>query len=456
MPVLSPLRYPASMSSPVTPDSAAALDVQRGDAQRNIRVLVAAQALGGASPAIIVSLGGLVGQMLASNPALATLPVSIYNLGLALGTIPAALLMQRAGRRTAYLLGAALGLVAGLVSAFGIMSSAFTMFCVGTFIAGFYGSCVQSYRFAAADAALPDDRARAISRVMIGGLAAAIIGPQMVIWTRDAMPAAPFAGSFFGQALLALLALPLLMRLKAPPPVVVKKGDSGRPLSEILRNPRFLVALMAGVVTYGLMSFVMTASPMAMVGCGHSVGEAALGIQWHVLAMFAPSFFTGRLIARFGKGTMTALGLLLIAASGAVALSGLELRVHRRHGHGDRLLSARRTRQGAGAQRFLGVRHGGDCVVFVGPPAERVGLGYGELDDVPDRGRGAGVDGLGTSASSQPAGRGRLTGTGGRPTAVRVHGLCNGHRLPESTGSPSRHVAWPMPAAGGARGRKRP
>lgn len=313
------------MSSPVTPASAAALDAQRGDAQRNIRVLVAAQALGGASPAIIVSLGGLVGQMLASNPALATLPVSIYNLGLALGTIPAALLMQRAGRRTVYLLGALMGLMAGLVSAFGIMSSAFTMFCVGTFIAGFYGSCVQSYRFAAADTALPDDRARAISRVMIGGLAAAVIGPQMVIWTRDMMPAAPFAGSFFGQAALALLALPLLMRLNAPPPVVAKQENTGRPLSEILRNPRFLVALMAGVVTYGLMSFVMTASPMAMVGCGHSVGEAALGIQWHVLAMFAPSFFTGRLIARFGKGTVTAVGLLLIAASGAVALSGLGL-----------------------------------------------------------------------------------------------------------------------------------
>jgi MFS family permease len=296
-------------------------------ARRNILVLTAAQALGAASPPIIISLGGIVGQTLSSVPALATLPVSLYNLGLAMGTIPAAMVMRRLGRRTGYLFGASIGVVSGLVATLGIVGATFVIFCLGTFIAGFYGAYVQSYRFAAADAATGALKAKAISWVMIGGLAAAVIGPQLVIWTRDALPAAPFAGSFLSQAALALLALPVLMLLRAPKPAASAGGaqSGGRPLGEIMRTPRFILAVAAGVVSYGLMSFVMTAAPMAMVGCGFTVGEAAFGIQWHVLAMFAPSFFTGSLIARFGKETITALGLVLLAASSAVALSGLEL-----------------------------------------------------------------------------------------------------------------------------------
>jgi len=297
-------------------------------AKRNILVLTAAQALGAASPPIIISLGGIVGQTLSSTPALATLPVSLYNLGLALGTVPAAMVMRRMGRRTGYLIGATIGVFSGLVATLGIVGAAFVVFCLGTFMAGFYGAYVQSYRFAAADAATGPLKAKAISWVMIGGLAAAVIGPQLVIWTRDALPAAPFAGSFLSQAALALLALPVLMLLRAPKPAApaaAAQPGGGRPLAEIMRTPRFILAVAAGVVSYGLMSFVMTAAPMAMVGCGFTVGEAALGIQWHVLAMFAPSFFTGNLIARFGKEKITALGLALIAASGAVALSGLDL-----------------------------------------------------------------------------------------------------------------------------------
>jgi len=296
-------------------------------ARRNILVLTAAQALGAASPPIIISLGGIVGQTLSPVAALATLPVSLYNLGLAMGTIPAAMVMRRLGRRTGYLFGASIGVVSGLVATLGIVGATFVIFCLGTFIAGFYGAYVQSYRFAAADAATGALKAKAISWVMIGGLAAAVIGPQLVIWTRDALPAAPFAGSFLSQAALALLALPVLMLLRAPKPAASAAGaqSGGRPLGEIMRTPRFVLAVAAGVVSYGLMSFVMTAAPMAMVGCGFTVGEAAFGIQWHVLAMFAPSFFTGSLIARFGKETITALGLVLLAASSAVALSGLEL-----------------------------------------------------------------------------------------------------------------------------------
>ena len=297
-------------------------------ARRNILVLTGAQALGAASPPIIISLGGIVGQTLSSVPALATLPVSLYNLGLAMGTIPAAMVMKRLGRRTGYLIGASIGVISGLVATLGIVGATFVIFCLGTFMAGFYGAYVQSYRFAAADAAAGPLKAKAISWVMIGGLAAAIIGPQLVIWTRDALPAAPFAGSFLSQAALALIAIPVLMMLRAPRPAPAGANPSapaGRPLGQIMRTPRFILAVCAGVVSYGLMSFVMTAAPMAMVGCGFTIGEAAFGIQWHVLAMFAPSFFTGNLIARYGKEQITVLGLLLIAASGAVALAGLDI-----------------------------------------------------------------------------------------------------------------------------------
>ena len=317
--------------------------------QRNARVLTAAQALGGAGPPIIVSLGGLVGQQLASDPSLITLPVSIFNLGLAIGTLPAAWVMKQYGRRFGYLFGAVLGIISGLVAAFGIYQQLFVMFCLGTMIAGFYASYVQSYRFAVADGAPEDIKPRLISWVMVGGLFAAIIGPQTVIWTRDIVPWAPFAGSFVAQAILAGLAIPVIWQLRA----VTTSGKQlareakrnaaashatgtastatqtntlpTRTLREIASQPRFILAVTAGVVSYALMSFVMTAAPIAMVGCGHTVGQAALGIQWHVLAMFAPSFFTGRLIQRFGVKTITALGLLILAASGAVGLSGLGL-----------------------------------------------------------------------------------------------------------------------------------
>ena len=296
-------------------------------ARRNVAVLVAAQSLGAASPPIIVSLGGLVGQSLASDPTLATLPVSVFNLGLALGTLPATFIMRRFGRRNGYLLGATLGIASGLIAASGITSASFVLFCTGTFIAGFYAAYVQSYRFAATDSVTGDMRAKAISWVMIGGLIAAILGPQLVIWTRDAIPSTPFAGSFLSQAALALLAIPVLLLLRPPSAsdAGAQSSDKGRTLMQILLMPRFMLSVSAGVVSYGLMTFVMTAAPIAMVGHGHSVGHAALGIQWHVLAMFAPSFITGTLITWFGKERVTAAGLLLIAVSAIIALSGLGL-----------------------------------------------------------------------------------------------------------------------------------
>jgi MFS family permease len=311
-----------SVRSPTSSSPSTAL----GDAlaKRNALVLACAQALGGASPAIVVSLGGLVGQVLAEDKELATLPVSLINLGLALGTIPAAMLMRQAGRRAGYMVGAGIGVLGGCLAAFGIASASFALFCLGTFIAGFYGSFVQSYRFAATAAASNAFKSRAISWVMAGGLVAGIVGPQTVIWTRDMIATAPFAGAFVGQGALALLSIAVVAFLR-PAPVSAASKAGGRPLSEIMRQPRFIVAAAAGLVSYGLMSFIMTAAPLAMIGCGHPIGAAALGIQWHILAMFGPSFFTGRLIERFGKGRVTAAGLLLIALAAAVGLSGISV-----------------------------------------------------------------------------------------------------------------------------------
>jgi len=297
--------------------------------RRNLTVLILAQSLGAASGPIVISLGGLVSQDLATDPALATLPVSIYNLGLALGTVPAAWIMRQYGRRSGYLLGAMIGVLSGLVAAGAISFGAFIFFCLGTFLAGLYASYVQSYRFAAADGREGADRGRAISWVMVGGLIAAIIGPQLVIATRDAVPGVPFAGSFLSQAALALIAFFVLTRLRGRQPAATAQtssDDGGRTVLQLLASPKYMLGVAAGVVSYGLMSFVMTAAPLAMVGCGHSIDHAAWGIQWHVLAMFAPSLVTGKLIARFGKEKVTAAGLIIIGISGAVALTGLDLR----------------------------------------------------------------------------------------------------------------------------------
>lgn len=292
-------------------------------ARRNVRILTIAQALGGATPPIIVSLGGVIGQQLAENKALATLPVSLLNIGLAAAVIPAAWAMRTYGRRVGYILGCLAGVMAGIIAAAGTGSGTFWLFCLGTFTAGFYIACVQSYRFAAVDSASEAYKPRAISLVMVGGLFAAVIGPQTVIWTRDLGPAYPFAATFLGLSALALIAIPVVAMIDAPAPA--KAASGGRPLGEIMRQKRFVTAVVAGLVSYGLMTFLMTAAPMAMVACGHTIGEAALGIQWHVLAMFGPSFFTGRLIARYGKDRITALGLVMIALAAVLGLSGLSL-----------------------------------------------------------------------------------------------------------------------------------
>lgn len=294
---------------------------------RNAKLLSGLQALGGANPAVVVALGGLVGQQLASNPENATLPVSLFNLGMAIGILPAAFFMRHLGRRNAYFIGSALGIAGGTTAYFGIANSSFLIFCIGTILAGFYSSYVQNYRFAAADSVPFEWRPKAISRVMLGGLIAAVLATQIILHTRDLFPTTPFAATFLAQATLAALAIPLIFFLRNNLIAQSSHSDTktGRPLTTIIKNPRFIVALITGMVSYSLMSFMMTASPLAMIGCGHSVRDSTLGVQWHILAMFGPSFFTSMLISRFGKIPVTLSGILLIGCAGLTALNGISV-----------------------------------------------------------------------------------------------------------------------------------
>lgn len=293
-------------------------------AKRNVAVLFAAQTLGAASPPVVVSLGGLVGQQLAPTAALTTLPVSAYTIGVAIGTIPLVMLLNRLGRRSTYMVGALVGAVAGLTAAAGIWTGQFLLFCLGTMIAGMYAAAVQSYRFAAMDGAAPDRRASALQWVLVGGLCAAILGPQLTILFRDSIPGVPYAGAFIAQGMMALLAFPVVAALRSPP-VRKRGGSTGRPLREIARTPRFRIALATSIAAYSMMNFVMTAGPVAMVLCGFSPSEAALGIQWHVLGMFAPSFVTSKLIQRFGQEKVMILGLAIMALGAGSGLAGIGL-----------------------------------------------------------------------------------------------------------------------------------
>jgi predicted MFS family arabinose efflux permease len=294
-------------------------------ARKNALVLAVAQALAGGNNTVILATGGIVGAMLAPDKSFATLPISIYVLGLWFGALPMGWLARHYGRRTAYQIGTVCGILTGLICYFAVMHSSFLLFCVGTFVSGLYASAHLSYRFAAADTASETFRPKAISWVMIGGIVSGIVGPQVVIFTKDILPPFLFAATYLAQAGLALLCAFVLMMLNIPVPPRQQVGGEGRPLAAIARQPRFIVAVACGVASYSMMNMVMTAAPLAMVMCNHSVGEATLGLQWHVLGMFVPSFFTGHLIVRFGAERIVAIGLTLLVVSAIIGISGIEL-----------------------------------------------------------------------------------------------------------------------------------
>ena len=282
-------------------------------ARWNALVLSAAAAINGGIPPIAITLGGLAGiYLLGPDKSLATLPVSGFNLGVA-HRCDSRRRCSCAGSDAAlgFMSGTLFAMVGGVVAAFAVILRQFWILFAGFLCVGLATSFAQQYRFAAADSGDVAFRAKAISWVMMGGIAAAIIGPQTVIFTRNLLQPIPFAGAFFAMSVLAIIGLGTLTLLGGPARAAPKRVEvtGGRSLAEIARQPRFVVAVLCGMGSYALMALVMTAAPLAMVACGLGEDNAALGIQWHVLAMFGPSFFTGRLIARFGVETVITVGM---------------------------------------------------------------------------------------------------------------------------------------------------
>jgi MFS family permease len=288
----------------------------------NVARLAAAQALTGANSAVIFTTGSIVGATMAPDISLATVPLSVYVLGLAAGTLPTGAISRRYGRRAAFIIGTGFGCLTGLLGAFAILHDSFALFCGATFLGGLYGAVSQSYRFAAADGASAAYRSKAVSWVMAGGVFAGVLGPQLVQWTMEVWQPYLFAFSYVVQAAVALVAMAILAGVDAPRP-----GPSdlhgGRPLLEIVRQPRFIAAAICGIVAYPMMSFVMTSAPLAMQMCGLPVSDSNFGIQWHIVAMYGPSFVTGSLIARFGAPAIVALGLSLEAIAATIGLTGI-------------------------------------------------------------------------------------------------------------------------------------
>lgn len=300
------------------------------EARRTALILASAQAIIGSTGPICISIGGLAGHyLLDADKSLATLPITGFSLGVALGALPAAALIRRLGHRGGFMSGTLVTAAGGLIATLALFEGNFWLFAAGLAIVGAGNAFVQQFRFAAADNAPSQFKARAISFVLAGGIVTAVIGPQIVIFTRELLAPVMFAGSFAAIMVLAAIGMAILSLLR-----ISKHGSreaaqtaapTARPLTEIITQPRFAVALLCGVGTYALMSFVMTGAPLAMVGCGFSPDEATLGISWHVMAMFGPSFITGRLITRFGKEAIVATGLVLLIGCALVALSGIAL-----------------------------------------------------------------------------------------------------------------------------------
>lgn len=291
---------------------------------RNIVLLALTQAISGSQQAVVMAIGALVGVKMAPDPALATLPATAMIIGLALTAGPAAYSTHKFGRQRAFILGATLWIVAGLGAAYAIFANAFVLFAISLAIGGAGAAFAQQYRFAVADNVREEMKGKAISFVLAGGVAAGFLGPALSRYGREWIPGHDYAGSFFAVTALALVAIAILSQVRL---MRAESADdeqhSNTPLLTLVRNPQVFVPVVTGMASYGLMTFVMIAAPLAMVVvCEHSPDSATTAIQWHIVAMYAPSFFTGPIIARIGARAVTGIGLTLILGAALVALNG--------------------------------------------------------------------------------------------------------------------------------------
>ena len=298
---------------------------KKANAGRNIGLLALTQATGGSSQAIIMAVGALTAATLAPDPSLATVPTTAMIVGLALMAGPATRIIYKLGRKNGFLVGATLGFVAGLLAALAVSMSSFYIFAAALCVVGLGGAFTQQYRFAIADSVPDDSKARAISLVLLGGVAAGFLGPRLSYIAKDWIAGAEYAGSFLIITVLSVVAMGLLSQTKLAPIVKPKEGDKkGRSALQLAKEPEIFIPIITGMVSYALMTFVMVAAPLAMVHiCGHSPEQATTTIQWHIISMFAPSLFTGHLINRIGAHMTVGLGLMLILGCALINLNGI-------------------------------------------------------------------------------------------------------------------------------------
>ena len=292
------------------------------DVRLNLGLLVACQAMLFTVNSTLIAINGLSGLALAPIPGLATLPVTCWIIGAALTTMRASLHMKQVGRRIGFMHGSSIGILGALICATALWLQSFWLLCAGMLVYGVSNAFGQYYRFAAADVSPQDFRATAVSLVLAGGLIGGVLGPTISRFTVDLLETR-FVGAYLALVAVAIISIALQSRMRIPNPTAAEQGASGRPLREIARQPKFIVAVTCGAIGYGVMNFVMVSSPIAMEVCGHSYGSAAFVISSHVVAMFAPSFFTGALIKRLGVLTVLFAGALLNIGAILIALSGI-------------------------------------------------------------------------------------------------------------------------------------
>ena len=292
--------------------------------KRNVGILAACQALLFTNNSTLIAINGLAGLALAPYATLATLPVTCWVLGGAIGTMPASLHMKRVGRQRGLTAGTVWGIVGALLCAAAIWAQSFWMLCFGTFVFGVYNAYGQYYRFAAADVASGDFKATAISLVLAGGLVGGVLGPTSSRWTINLL-GPKFMAAYLVLIGFAVITMLLLRLIRIPTPSAAEQSASGRPLSVIAAQPKFIVAVLGGAIGYGVMNFLMVSTPIAMQACGHPYGDAAFVISSHIIGMFAPSFVTGPLIKRIGVLPVMFAGALFNFAAIAIALSGISV-----------------------------------------------------------------------------------------------------------------------------------
>src|SRR4051812_20175792 len=291
--------------------------------RRTVLMLAGCQALAMTGASIVGATGAIVGNMLTPDKALSTLPIAVQMTGMMCATIPAAFLMARVGRRRGFWTGISFGMLGAAIATAAIFQGSFALFCLGTFFLGTNNGFTQQYRFAAAEIADEAFRSKAISLVLAGGVVSAVFGPETAIWSRDLFAPVLFAGCYAMIVGLCLAAAVLLYFVDLPKPLPPDLARRGRPLAEIAAQPAFIAAALAAMVGYGVMSLVMTATPIAMLDCGHEFAAAAFVIQWHSLGMFAPSFVTGHLIGRLGLTRIMLTGTVLLLLCSFINLSGI-------------------------------------------------------------------------------------------------------------------------------------